>query len=70
MVTEQDYIDLMTANDAAIALGITKRRVLQLIQIGRLPATKLGWSYLIRRSDLHLVAARQPGRPRKNQHFV
>jgi len=70
MVAEQYDVDWITASDAATTLGVTKRRVLQLIEAGRLPARKLGWSYLIRRPDLELVAERRWGRPRKDRHYA
>jgi excisionase family DNA binding protein len=70
MLADRDDIELMTVNDAAAVLGISTRRVLQLIAAGRLPATKLGWGYLIRRPDLALVAERRWGRPRKNHQYA
>ena len=54
---------LLTTMDAARALGISRGRVLQLIAAGRLPAQRLGRDWVIRASDLRLVAHRHPGRP-------
>lgn len=52
--------------DAAALLGITPRRVLQLIEKERLPATKVGPIFLMRRSDVARLTHRPPGRPRKS----
>lgn len=55
----------LTTNEAAERLGVTVRRVNDLITSGRLPATRFGRAYMIRESDLKLVEHRQPGRPPK-----
>ncbi len=57
-------MDLLTIKEASKKLQITVRRVHQLIVAGRLPARKLGSQYVIKESDLKLVADRKPGRPR------
>jgi len=46
-------------------LGISLRRVQQLVSNGRLPATEFGGSFMILESDLQYVLERKPGRPRK-----
>jgi len=51
---------------AAKALGVTPRRVLALIQSGRLPARKLGRDWIISDRDLKKVMVRKPGRPPKD----
>ena len=51
--------------EAAQKLGVSADRVRQLIKVGRLPAQQFGRDYLIRESDLALVADRKPGRPKK-----
>lgn len=56
-------MDLTTA-EAAKKLGVTPRRVLQLIRTGRLPAQRFGPTYMIDPKDLALVKNRKPGRPR------
>jgi excisionase family DNA binding protein len=57
--------DLITTEEAGNELGISSRRVLQLIKNERLPyAMKVGRNYLIRREDLKLVKNRTAGRPR------
>lgn len=57
----------LTTSEAAAALGVSARRVIALIQSGRLPATKHGPVYLILKSDLRCVAHRPPGRPKRKQ---
>jgi excisionase family DNA binding protein len=55
----------ISTTDAADRLGITRQRVLQLIEAGRLPASLFANVYMIRESDLKLVEGRVPGRPPK-----
>jgi excisionase family DNA binding protein len=57
--------DLISTNEAAEKLGITRQRVLQLIEAGRLPATKFANVYMIRAVDLKKVEDRPQGRPPK-----
>lgn len=54
---------LLTTKETAERLGVTIRRVNDLITAGRLPATRFGRAYMIKESDLKLVENRQPGRP-------
>jgi excisionase family DNA binding protein len=56
---------LLSTEEAAIKLGISRNRVLVLIAENRLPAQKVVRDYVIQESDLKLVAVRKPGRPRK-----
>lgn len=49
--------------DVSKLLGVTVGRVHQLISAGRLPAAKLGFQYVIKKSDLRLIEVRKPGRP-------
>lgn len=58
---------IITVEEAAARLAISRRRVLALIQSGRLPAERFANAYAIREADLALVAERPPGRPRKSQ---
>jgi len=58
-------MSLITTTEAGEKLGVTRKRVFQLIQDGRLPAQKLGRDYVIDEEDLKLVKNRPPGRPRK-----
>ncbi len=59
-MSEEEYI---STTDAAAHLGITRQRVLQLIEAGRLPAKLFANVYMIRVNDLSLVEERTPGRP-------
>ena len=56
---------MLSTIQAAAALGISPRRVLALIESGRLPAKKLARDWIIKKSDLKLVSIRKPGRPKK-----
>jgi excisionase family DNA binding protein len=56
---------LLTTDEVAERLGVTVRRVQAMIKGGRLPAEKMGRDWLVRETDLPLVAVRQPGRPKK-----
>ena len=55
--------DILNTEEAAERLGVSARRVQQLIKSGRLPAREFGGSYMIAASDLRLVEDRPPGRP-------
>ena len=44
--------ELLTADQAAEQLQVSVRRVRKLCEQGRLPATKLGWSWIIRSADV------------------
>lgn len=57
----------ITTNEAASVLGVTRQRVLQLIQDGRLKAEKFGNVYMIRRGDLDHIEPLPMGRPPKAQ---
>lgn len=60
--------NLISASQAAEILGVSKRRVLAMINAEnperRLPAVKVGNSYVIRPADLDRVRERRAGRPR------
>jgi excisionase family DNA binding protein len=53
----------ISTNEAADRLGITRQRVLQLINSGRLPAEKFANVYMIKSADLKQVEDRPQGRP-------
>jgi excisionase family DNA binding protein len=55
---------LLSTREAATRLGVTPRRVVALIRAGRLPALRVGHTWIIREADLELVKDRRPGRPR------
>ncbi len=56
---------LLSVVEAAERLGVNRQRVQVLITEGRLPAQKIGNSYVIKESDLELVKERKTGRPKK-----
>jgi excisionase family DNA binding protein len=58
---------LLSTPEAAEALGVTVARVQQLIWNGRLPAQKIGGSYVIQEADLELIRERPTGRPPKGK---
>ncbi len=55
----------ITTAEMARRLGVHRNRAVVLCREQRLPAVKVGGSYLIRPEDLYLVEDRRPGRPRK-----
>ncbi len=56
---------MLTTPEVAERLRVSVRRVLALIEAGRLPSQQYGRDHLIREADLKLVANRKPGRPPK-----
>ncbi|HZG53629.1 MAG TPA: helix-turn-helix domain-containing protein [Pyrinomonadaceae bacterium] len=56
---------ILTTAQAAERLGVSVRRVQQLVRDGRLPAEQFGGSLMIREEDLKLVENRKVGRPPK-----
>lgn len=59
---------LISTREAAEKLDLSIRRVQALITSGRLPAQKIGNSYVVREKDLEFVRERIPGRPSKNKN--
>ena len=59
--------EFISTTEAAELLGITRQRVLQLIEDGRLDAKKFASVYMIRRASLVNVEDRKPGRPPKGK---
>jgi len=57
----------ISTTEAAEELGITRQRVLQLIEAGKLQAQKFANVYMIPRSGLEAVRDRPTGRPPKPQ---
>lgn len=55
----------ITTKEASDVLGVTRQRVLQLIQDGRIKAEKFANVYMIRRGDLNHIEERPMGRPPK-----
>ena len=58
--------NLISSKEAAEKLGLSLRRVQALITSGRLPAQKIGNSYVVSEKDLELVKMRTPGRPKNS----
>lgn len=60
---------LMAVVDITNAVGISRQRVLQLIEVGDLIAEKIGRNYVIRESDFNVweKARREVGRPPKEK---
>jgi excisionase family DNA binding protein len=56
--------NLISTKEAAEKLGVSLRRVQALVTSGRLPAQKIGNSYVVRKEDLELVRERKAGRPK------
>ena len=55
----------LTTKEVAERLGVSVGRIQQFIAEGRLPATKIGQTNLVKESDLKLVENRKIGRPKK-----
>ncbi len=58
----------ISTSEAAALLGITRQRVIQLINHGRLRASKFANVYMIKQADLKDVEERTPGRPPKHSN--
>ena len=59
-------MDLLSIKEAAEKLGVSARRVNQLIDEEKLIAQKIGNQYVIKESDLQKVKIHgKPGRPKK-----
>jgi excisionase family DNA binding protein len=52
---------LLNVNQAAAQLQVSVRRVRKLCEQGRLPATKLGWSWIIRSADVEAYVRHKAG---------
>jgi len=57
----------LTTKEVAEKLGVSVGRIQQFIAEGRLPATKIGQTNLVKESDLKLVQDRKTGRPTKKE---
>jgi len=55
---------LLSANDAAKILGVHHSRVRVLIREGRLPAQKIGRTWVIQEKDLKKLKILKRGRPK------
>lgn len=54
---------LLSTAEVAAQLGVTRQRVLELIDEERLPAMKVGRAYVVRADDLSSLSIGKPGRP-------
>ena len=58
--------NLIGTKEAAEKLGVSLRRVQQLIELGTLPAQRIGRDYLIQEKDLsNVIIHGKAGRPKK-----
>lgn len=64
-----ELLDLIDVSEAAVIIGVSRRRVQAMCKSGRLPAVLVGNSYVIRRADAERVRAeeREAGRPHKKR---
>lgn len=62
--------NMMTAKEAAERLNVSKRRVLQFLEEGRLPGQKAANLWFFKRADVDRFAnkTRQTGRPKKTSN--
>ena len=58
---------LLTATEAAKALGVSRQRICYLLAAGRLPATRFGQAWMIREEDLRAFVRLPRGRPAKSR---
>jgi hypothetical protein len=57
--------ELIDTTKAAAILGVSPRRVRQLVTSGRLNPQIVGGNFIFNRADLAKVRNRKPGRPKK-----
>lgn len=60
-------MELLGTSQVAEILGVSKRRVLALIEAGRLKATRAGSQWVVLRKDLAPIMVRKKGRPAKKK---
>jgi excisionase family DNA binding protein len=59
--------EILSTAEAARRLGVSARRVQQMVKNGQLPATIFGGALMIQAKDLKLVVGRKVGRPPKTE---
>jgi len=59
--------DFISVPEAAKILGLSRQRVLQLVQQKRLKAIMVASVYVIKKTDLANIEERKPGRPAKKK---
>lgn len=64
---EKEADELLSTAEVAANLGVTRQRVLELITGERLPARKVGRSYVVRASDVSALTLYKVGRPPKTK---
>lgn len=63
---KSDMDEILDTKKAAARLGISERRVRELIQAGKIPATRVGRDWAILSRSLQFVTVYgKPGRPKK-----
>jgi excisionase family DNA binding protein len=70
MSTPNDVPAFLTTQQVAAALGVTQRRVVAMIQAGRLEASRFGRDWLIPAQALEAVRERKRGRPRQSRSEI
>jgi excisionase family DNA binding protein len=55
----------ITVTQAAKKMNVSRARIHELIQQGRIPVIRAGAQYMIRPADIDNFEKRRPGRPRK-----
>lgn len=56
-------VKLLSVAEVAKKLGVTRARINQFINEGRLPAIRIGRSFAVREDDLGTIEIRKVGRP-------
>jgi excisionase family DNA binding protein len=65
---EKESDRLLSTAEVATQLGVSRQRVLELITEDRLPARKVGRSYIVRATDVDSLELYEVGRPPIHQH--
>jgi excisionase family DNA binding protein len=60
---KDDPNELLSTAQVASRLGVTRQRILELIEGERLPATKVGRAYVVRLGDVTALTLNKVGRP-------
>jgi excisionase family DNA binding protein len=67
LFVSKEETKLLSVAEAAERLGVTRARVNQFINENRLPAQRIGRSFVIKEKDLSLVENRKTGRPTRTE---
>ena len=60
-----EYLDVLTAEQAAEIKGVTRRAIYDAIHTGKIKADRFGRTWLIKREELDKYKPHQPGRKKK-----